>query len=107
MSNSKIILELTETEVDQLLENMRPGMGSQTVAIFNKIVRQYQSKNSADKLIIDRKLLEKLVLQEPLIEYFGRCIYCNAEYDGTRNPESHTQECPWVAARKLLGDDFS
>lgn len=58
--------------------------------------------------MIPRRLLEKLAPVEPLIDgEYGNCLHCDATPAGPfagRFLDDHAPGCPWVKARRLLGD---
>lgn len=60
-----------------------------------------------------RKVLEALAPVDPINnDELGGCIWCGNTPPGEaygyigRNPSHHDHDCPWVAARRLLGDQL-
>lgn len=109
MSN-KIILELTQDDFAEIISccdaahNEFSDEGS--LAMANKL---REMDTSPDKVVITRKLLEKLTPEQPIVAMGWYCEYCtgeNMDLSG-RVAGNHATDCPWIAARKLLGDELS
>lgn len=62
---------------------------------------------------IKRELLEQLAPEDPINQdEMGGCVWCGCGpprqsygYAG-RQKNHHADDCPWVAARELLGDEI-
>lgn len=63
------------------------------------------------ELLVPRELLERLAPEKPQVDAeWEFCIHCAWQKpDGswvpaTRDPATHQPDCPWMQARRLLGD---
>lgn len=62
--------------------------------------------------MVPRKLMEQLAPYHPIMDgEWGNCLHCGGEnyrdtsaYHYGRSVDAHLPGCPWVKARRLLGD---
>lgn len=50
------------------------------------------------------EILKRLAPEKPIESYDGNCVWCDRA--GGRMVENHADNCPWVMARLLLGDEL-
>jgi hypothetical protein len=75
-----------------------------TKELYIALCKDYDSLR--EKAIKMKSILERLAPEDGITEehdHFSHsinCVFCGSEL--IDNPEPHTDDCPWVEARKLL-----
>lgn len=56
-----------------------------------------------------KKLIDELAPYEPINDDSGGCVFCGGPggyIPSERYQEDHRSHCPWVRARRYLGDEI-
>ena len=77
--------------------------------VAEAVARQVTTAPAAETITVPRELLDQLAPAEPISQdELGGCVWCGmgpgpTGYEqATADPSSHTSDCPWLAARRLL-----